>query len=196
MKPGDGQEAWAKAANTTVPRVALVGGAAVAFPHTADYAAALSGGLLRLPTGAEPTAAQKALFQNIWNASGVVLPGQRLRGSPDTLDQITLVRDEQKKVIRLEIRVPVELPLPGAESDMAAARGRVVVECIDPAALDLLNQVRASAADPNQPLLVPPEEYRRTMYKWRVTRIESDMYRVTVQRGMEAGGGGGGMPGH
>ena len=181
VKPTGG-EVWAKIAGTGLQRAAVAGGLSVAVPLTPDYLKYLSGEVFLLPGGKEPTLSQRTTFQNAWNATGLVPPGARLRGSTDTNDFVTFVRNGQKKIVGVEVRVPCEIPMPTNVSDSAVARARVVAECTDPAALEMLNQLRDTAADPNQPLLVPPEEYRRLAYRWRVVRVETDMYGVAIPK--------------
>ncbi|HUR55128.1 MAG TPA: hypothetical protein VMZ71_13425, partial [Gemmataceae bacterium] len=152
VKPTGG-EVWGKIAATGLQRAGVVGGLAVAAPLTPDYTKYLSGDILRLPNAAEPTLTQRTTFQNAWNSTGLLMPGARLKGSTDTNDFVKFVRDGQKKITSVEVSVPCELPMPISVSDSAVARARVVVECTDPAALEMLNQLRETAADPNQPLL-------------------------------------------
>jgi hypothetical protein len=178
VKPSGGEE-WGKIAATGLPRAAVGGGLSAVIPYTADYMKYLTGDMLRLPNGGEPTASQRKTFQDAWNATGLVPAGSRLKGSFDTHDFVHLVRDAEK-IVKAEVRVPCELPMPPSVSDNAVARVRVVAECTDPAALEMLNQLRATAADPNQPLLTPPEEYRKLMFKWRIARLESDMYPIPI----------------
>jgi hypothetical protein len=194
--PKGGSDTWGQILNTSIPRSWVMGGAHVAIPYTADYSAYIAGPLFTLPNGAEPSASQRATFLNAWNTTGVLPSGQRLKNSPDTQNQLTLVRDEQKKYIRIEVRIPVEIGMPTVDSDMGAARGRVMVECTDPEALNLLNEVRANGANPDAPPIAPPEEFRKLAFKWRAVRVESDLKIVPIERGMGSGPGGAPMPGH
>ena len=186
---------WGRFLAMSVPQPEIARWLADAIPQTPEYRKFINDQFFRLPTGSEPTTQQKATFVKNWSAHGIVLAGSRLKNSPEKFDHLTLVRDAQKQITKIEVRIPVELPMPRTDSDMAAARGKLVVECTDPEALKLANELR-TAADPNQPLLAPPEEYRKLQFKWRVTRLETDLYPVQVQR-QEAGGQPGmpGMPG-
>lgn len=180
VKP-EGPGGWGRVVAMCVFQPDLSRWLVTAIPQTPDYIKFQNEQLLRTPTGAEPTLPHKTLFLKAWNTSGVVPAGTRIKNSPEKYDFLTYSVDAEKKVTRVEVRVPIEIPTPRPDSDMAAARGRVVVECTDPAALELVNQLRGNA-DPNQPLLIPPEEYRKLSFKWRVRGIESDMDVVTVQR--------------
>lgn len=144
--------------------------------------------LFRLPGNKQPGADQARQFFNVWNAGGLVPPGNRLRSSPDVHELVTITDTA------VEVRVPVELPMESKKADIAA-RGRVVVVCTDPTLLADLKRLRESA-DPEAGTLAPPEgSTRRPQLPWRLVRVESDMRPVQSRDtdGQPGAGGPGGM---
>jgi hypothetical protein len=165
-------------------RLAAVGAPAGLGWQLPDQAfAATATKLYRAPGGKQPTTEQSRQFLTVWTGPGIVPAGSRLRSSPDIHDVMTFTD------AAVEVRVPVELPLPSTKADVAA-RGRVVVVCNDPGLLAELKQLRA-AADPDAGTLAPPSGPRARL-PWQLDRIESDMRPVQSR---EAEGGGPGGPG-
>lgn len=146
--------------------------------------------LFTLPGGVAPSADQAKAFAAAWDTTGVEPAGQRLKESPD-VNVLTTITDEA-----VEVRVPVEIPLPMAagRTEPAAARGRLVVTCTDPVALAELKRLKAEA-DPTGGTSAAPTIDRPAPFVWKVVRIESDLRPVTVRppgapsgMGMEAPG--------
>ncbi|QDU22410.1 hypothetical protein [Urbifossiella limnaea] len=144
--------------------------------------------LFRLPGNKSPGADQSRQFFNVWNAGGIVPAGERLRNTPDVHELMTFTDSA------VEVRVPVELPVESKKADLAA-RGRVVVECTDPALLADLKQLRASANPESGTISPPAGSGPRQGLRWRVVRVESDMRPVQTREseGPPGGGGPGGM---
>ncbi len=170
-------------------RLAAVGAAAgLGWNVPDELYAATAARLFRLPGGKAPSTDQSRTFLGVWNATGPVPPGNRLRESPDVN---SLVHFTDTAV---EVRIPTELPLASAKSDMAA-RGRLVFVCTDPALLAEVKQLRAEA-NPAAGSLAPPVGPARPKFAWRLDRIESDLRPVSARDALPGGGGppGGGPP--
>jgi hypothetical protein len=142
--------------------------------------------------GVEPSAEQKARFLASWNTFSIRAAGDKLKdgsGAPIDKEDVITITDTA-----IQVRVPIEIPLPAIGSKYEVARGRVVVECTDPTVIADLKQLKASA-NPNQGTASPPENLTRKI-PWRVARIESDMTPVNIIPPGGPGGAGGaaGMP--
>jgi hypothetical protein len=148
-----------------------------------EYLANVQNRLFRLTgAGGDASAAQREQFVSIWKRGGLLPPGMRLRNSADTTPLITVTDSA------VELRVPVELLIPG--DDLSAARGRLVVACTDHAVLDELKRLR-SAADPDKPS-TNPDEFRDRPAHWRVVAVESDLVKVQTPRAQQGPGDTGG----
>lgn len=143
--------------------------------------------LLKLPGNKPPTPNVTRDFTATWAglAPPLIPAGGRLKQTPDVHDLVSVTD------AAIEVRVPVEIPTPGAKGD-AVARGRVVLVCSDPAAVAEAKKLRAEA-NPAAATATPPSA-PRTLYRWRVDRIETDM-RPFAPAGEGPGGPGGGPPG-
>jgi hypothetical protein len=163
--------------DTQHARAATLGAMAGVFGPPDDkqkeYVTKIRNQVFRLPGGAPPDEKQKDQFQQIWDRGGILPPGLRLRNSSDTTPLINVTDTA------VEVRVPIELMIPGDE--LSAARGRLVVACTDKPVMDELKQLRA-AADPDKPS-DKPDEFRDRTTNWRVVAIESDLVKVQSQRG-------------
>lgn len=184
VRGGSSPIEWLRVPLTAQTRAAIAGGPSVLFVPPADYQSSLTDSFFKLPGGATPTADQKTRFLAAWNTSGIAAPGTRLRNSLDTNDLISVTDTA------VEVRVPVEIPLPGSDGELAAARGRLVVVCTDPAVMARLKELKASA-NPDTASAIPPEDLRRETYNWKIARLETDLYVVRVRTGPEAAGPGG-----
>ena len=183
--PGGDRQGWGA--------VALDPGAQFAFAIPAQalgdagYADYMANQFYKLPGGGEPSPDQKRKFAATWDAQGLRPAGEKLKdasgGAIDKEDVITLTDTA------VEVRVPVEIPLlnPGK---LQVARGRVVVACTDPALLDELKALKASA-NPSQGTASPSEDLVRRKAAWRVVRVESDLAPVEVAPPGPPGGPGG-----
>jgi hypothetical protein len=144
-----------------------------------EYEAVIEHRLFRLPSGlGDPAGPQKEQFLKIWRRGAVFPAGMRLR-SPVEPPPLFAVTDTA-----VEVRVAIEVAVPGDES--STARGRVVVACSDPSVLAELKQLRA-AADPDKPS-DKADEFRSRVANWRVVAIESDLVKV-IQRTAPTPGG-------
>ncbi|MDB5309552.1 MAG: hypothetical protein JWO38_3754 [Gemmataceae bacterium] len=141
--------------------------------------------LFRLPGGGEPSVEQKQRFAFAWTTTGISRPGERLRDTTDVHEQLVLTDSA------VEFRLPVEIPLPTPQGVTAAARGRVVIACTDPAVLAEVRKLRQSADPVNGVSSVFPESHLKPI-TWKLVRIESDLQPVTIR---PQGGPGGGPPG-
>jgi hypothetical protein len=143
--------------------------------------------LFALPGGAAPSPDQAKTFAAVWSATGVEPAGVRLKDSPDNQD-LTTITDEA-----VEIRVPVELPLPAEPGrEPAAARGRMVIACTDPPVLAELRRRRAEADPVNGTSAAPPTDSPPPS-SWRLVRIESDLRPIPLRQPGPPGTPGGGM---
>lgn len=180
---------WAEVART--PLLQLAFAAPVRVAGDAGYADYRENRFFALANGAAPPPDRKEQFFNAFDRAGLRPAGDRLKGVEgnviDKEDSITVTDSA------VEVRVPVEIPLPGTGGKVEAARGRLLVECRDPAILAELKQLKA-AANPDDGTAFPPDDVLSKMASWRVVRVESDMAPVSV--GPPPGQGGpGGMPG-
>jgi hypothetical protein len=146
---------------------------------TPDYPEYIRDKFLRTEKGGEPPSKTKDLFLRVWLENGLMRPGSRIQKN-DTIDgkDVLTVTDSA-----VEVRVPCEVPISGT---MAAARARLVVACTEPDVLAELKRLR-SEANPDQ-TVPPPQDIGTRVFKWRVVRLESDMYEVKQS-------GPGGLPG-
>jgi hypothetical protein len=182
LTPG-AEPGWVRTVVHTRALGAVAGGLAAARPFTNEYAAYFPDQFFKLRGGADPRPEQKKLFLDAWSTFGLAPPGGRLQNSPDTQPILTISDSA------VEIRVPCELPIPG--SDASAARGRVVLECRDPAVLEELKRLRA-AANPDAGTAAGPEELANRVFNWRVVRFETDLFPVRPSADRVPAGG---MPG-
>ncbi len=175
VRPGGTPEAVRQAVTAMPGVAALGGGLGTVFSPPADYTAAVNGPLFALPGGGPPSDEQRRRFQFAWETRQILGPGARLNDSPDKNLSVS-VSDAG-----LEARVPVELGLPiGAGS--AAARGRLVLSCTDPAVLAELSNARKTAASETPSAGFPPA-LATFNPPWRLVRIESDLVEVPVAKG-------------
>jgi hypothetical protein len=181
MRPDADSRFWDAAFVSATPRSAIVGGLGLVQPYTADFAKYYENQFFQV-TG-EPDAEKLRQFRSRFEGFGLLPPEGRLKNSPDKNSIIT-VKDSA-----VEVRVPCELPFPGADGTLAAARARVVVVCDDPALVAELKQLR-SEAKPENGTATFPEDLRSREFKWRVARVESDMVRIQVQQQQQQGGPG------
>jgi hypothetical protein len=107
-------------------------------------------------------------FKAVWNGNRFMRPGSMLRSSKDVFPVLSLDDTGAR------CSVPVEFVLPGSETAANTARGRVILETTDPATLDELKTLRASA-DPRTAVEAGFPEVPKTIIPWRVVRIVSDM---------------------
>jgi hypothetical protein len=173
---------WQIAAVTLPVRIAVTGGLAATAPYTSDFVAySFPDHFYKAVGGGEPTAEQRAQFKAIWETTGLMQAGGRLKNSLDKQPLLTVTDSS------IELRVPCELPFPGQETS-AAARGRLVVVSTDPELIRELSQLR-SEANPDSGTSVPPASITRRDFKWRLVRLESDMMKVQMQDRPGAPGG-------
>jgi len=164
-------------------RLAAVGvpGGLAWSPGPAEFRATAEH-LFRLPGGAAPSPEQFKQFLFAWETSGIVPVGGRLKDNPDTNGQLSFPDG------RVELRVPIEIPLAGAKRDIVAARGRVVLEATNPAVAAEAKRLR-EAAGPAQGTATPPDAAPTAPITWKVVRIESDMKPVSARpQGAPPGG--------
>ncbi len=155
---------WIVLVNNLSGRVALCGGTALAQPYTTEYEKALAA-FLRTAGGLEPTAEKRAKFLELWKEGrGIVPAGSALLNSPDTSAVLTITPQA------VVARVPVEFP----EADSSASRGKLVLECTDPAVLAELQKLRA-AADPSKGTREPPADFKNRNFTWKIVGVESDL---------------------
>lgn len=186
IAPGGDYRAWGRVASLATARMAVWGGPGLVFADTAEYRAYLAGELLRLPAGGTPGSDKVGQFLSSWQTAGIVPAGSRIRGNPESSDQVRVTDSG------VEVRVPAEIPLPGGgRGELVAARCRVVAVCKDPELLAELRRLKAEA-NPDAGTADPPPALRDRRFAWRITRVESDMYAVQVR---QAPGGAGGPEG-
>jgi hypothetical protein len=187
---------WQKVMLTSPQRIAVGGGLSLTIPFTKDYTDYVQNQLFRLNDGAEPSVEQRNKFLAVWKSVGIFPPGRRIQGN-DKIDTNALLTVTDTAI---EVRVPCEIPSLGITGDLAAARGRVVVACTEPDVLAEVKRLRAEA-NPDDTSAVLSPDFRKREYKWRVVRIESDLYEITMtaRQGPPGGPPGGppprGMPG-
>jgi len=172
---GKERDEWAEVARTPLLQLAFAVPAGITErDRFRDY---LTNQFYKLPGGAEPTTDQKNRFVASWVTQGIRLAGDKLKG-PDggPIDKESLITITDNAV---EVRMPIEIPLPGLSGKHEVARGRVLVTCTDPALLAELKQLK-SEADPNRGSANPPEDMLRRPSVWRVVRIESDMVPINI----------------
>ncbi len=190
MKPNANPRYWDASFVSAQPRSAAIGGLGLVQPFTADYAAYYADQFFQVTGDRDPEKLKQ--FRNRFEDFGLLPVGRegdregRLKNNTDKNPVLTIT------TTGVEVRVPCELPFPGTDGSLSAARARVVVACNDPALLAELNQLR-SEAKPDNGTALPPDDLRARLYKWRVVRIESDMVRIQVQQQQQPGGPG--MPG-
>jgi hypothetical protein len=177
--PLERAEFWEQQAQKSLTRIALLGGAAGPLPFfTADSFEFFREKFLSLPKQGLPSTEQKTLFRTIWYSSGLLPPQTRLRNSPDTQDILMVYAD------RVEVQTPCELPFPGiGAASMAAARGRLIVVSRDADLLAQIEQLR-QAAQPGQSPSANPTDFLQNDFRWRIVRLESDLYRIAPVRAM------------
>jgi hypothetical protein len=187
IAPGGDQPGWGQVAVVPLLQLAFAAPLGMNPPRgVASYEDFRRSDLYRRPGGLQPSKAQIDLFARAWDAEGPKPAGTILKGPdgsvPDKEDEIRILPDA------VEIHVPIELPVLEKGKRPAAARGRVIVRCTDPALLAELRQLKASA-NPETGSAVMPDELRRRTFPWRVARVESDM--VTIEPAGPGGPGGG-----
>jgi hypothetical protein len=166
---------WQTAAMTTPGRLAIAGGLGATAPYTTDFTAySFPDHFYKAVGGGEPTPEQRAQFKAVWETTGLLPAGGRLRNSADTHPLLTITDST------VELRVPCELPFPGQDMS-AAARGRLVLVSTEPDIIRELHQLR-SEANPEVSSPTPPQSISRRDFKWRIVRLESDMARVQMQQ--------------
>jgi hypothetical protein len=166
---------WAEVARSPLLQLAFAAPAHLA--GDAGYADYRANRFFALPGGAAPDAGRKEQFFQIFDRQGIRPAGDRLRapdgGAIDRENAITVTDSA------VEVRVPVEVPLANTGRALEAARGRLVVECRDPALVAELKQLRAGA-NPDQATPGEPDEVRNRKVSWRVVRVESDLVKVSA----------------
>jgi hypothetical protein len=175
-----------------VPRWQLAFAGPCRLAGEAGYPEYLANQFYALPGGEPPRPEKKEQFFAAYDRLGIRPAGELLKG-PDgaPIDKENTITVTESAV---EVRVPVEIPLPGTSGRREAARGRVVVVCRDPALLADLKQLKAGA-NPAQGTQREPEEVLQKSASWRVLRVESDMAPVSVGPPPPGPGGQGGFPG-
>jgi len=190
MKPNTGAyfRAWEVAAVTTPARLAATGGLAATAPYTSDFTAySFPDHFYKAVGGGEPTPEQRAQFKAVWETTGLLPAGGRLKNSADTHTLLTITDTS------VEARVPCELPSPGQDTS-SAARGRLVLVSMEPNIVQELKQLRGEA-NPDTGTSTPPVSISRRDFRWRIVRLESDMAKVQMQQRMTGGPEGAeGMP--
>jgi hypothetical protein len=192
---------WIEVVRDPLMQLAFAGPAAVALPN--DYQSYIENHFYKLPGGAEPQLAQKERFKDSWNKEGIRPAGDRLK-APDgaIIDRESHLSITDKAV---EIRVPIEIPV-NVGGKRETARGHVVVESKDPALMEMLKRLKASA-DPAKGTMEFPADLRaellerfkdpaspgQVVFHFRVARIESDMVPVIQQQQQGPPGRPGGM---
>ncbi len=179
---GNNVNKWVDIGNSLPGRLAIGGGPAAAMPYTNAYVAYFPDQFLKLPGGGTPSAEQKSLFKKLWESFGIVRSGGRLKNNPDNTE---LVRFTDTGV---EVTVPCELPMMVPGGAPTAARCRLVVALTDPALVAELKELK-SKANPDQGTSIPPESLRVREFPWRVVRLETDLYPITVDQKSEGEGG-------
>jgi hypothetical protein len=172
---------WQLIASTTPGRIAVAGGITATRPYTDDYVRfSFPDHFFKATGGKEPSPEQRALFKAIWDTSGILPPGSRVRNSPDTTNMATITETS------VEVRIPCELPFPSSDTG-AVARGKLVVVSTEPGLVQELKRLR-SEANPDNGTSTPPLEILQRDFKWRLVRLESDLVKVQMVQRMEGGG--------
>lgn len=166
--------------------VVLAVPASVPLPVGPEVYQASAKRLFRLPGGADPSARQLDEFAEAWARFGLEPAATRLKESPDVHDLMTVTDDY------LEVRVPVEIPLPSSRATTSAL-GRLVVRCTEPSLIAELKSLRESAVPDRASTTPPPGEPK--LYPWTVVRVESDLKGVAVKPPEGQGSPGPGMMG-
>ncbi len=175
VMPGGDRATWAPMAFDPIAQLA---GAAPIRAAAGDfgYAEYIDKHFFKFRNGAEPPSDKKEQFLRSWNAMGIKPAGDKLKDpggqAIDKEDQITVTESA------VEVRVPIEVPLPHT-GRLEVARGRLVVVCTDPAVLAELKRLKASAnpAEATAGLAGPSDRARDL---WRVQRVESDLAPVNL----------------
>lgn len=181
---GKERDEWAEVARTPLLQLAFAAPSGITErDRFRDY---LNNQFYKLPGGAEPSTDQKNRFVASWITQGIRMAGDKLKG-PDggPIDKEATIAVTENAV---EVRVPIEIPLPGISGKHEVARGRAVVVCADPATLAELKQLK-SEANPSRGTANPPEDMVRKPHVWRVVRIESDMVPISIAPPRGPGGG-------
>jgi hypothetical protein len=190
-RPDSDREHWKRLLDSAWARLAVAGGPGFVLPpYTKEYADNVPENLFKLPGRGTPNNDQKKEFMKVWSTQGLIPPGGRVKGSPDTAPTIGVTETA------IEVRVPCELPMVTSDGFPSAARGRVVVVCTDRGVIEELKRLRAEAR-PEEGTAFMPEEFRTRDFKWRVDRVESDLSPVpmAMPRPGEGAGPPGGPPG-
>jgi hypothetical protein len=201
--PGSDRRGWGAVATDPMSQfIFAVPSRALGDEGYADY---MANHFYKLPGGAEPSGDKKAEFFKSWNAQGVRPAGEKLKGADgNPIDKEDVISITPTAV---EVRVPVEIPLPGTSGKFEVARGRIVVTTTAPVILDMLKRYKDSANPEHGTASAPGElevELKQHLkdptnpigwsIPWRVVRIESDMAPVNVAPRGPGGPGGPGMP--
>lgn len=166
----------AMSAGGTAARLAAVGVPAglpwYPGPEYFDYAAER---LFRLPGGGKPSLDKLRQLDYAWktDGQGLLPPGRRLRENPDKQTRVTVTDTA------VEVRLPIEIPLPAAAGETNIYRGRVVVSCTDPELLSELKRLRESA-NPDQGSNKFPDPRLRQLV-WKVAAVETDFVTITFR---------------
>jgi hypothetical protein len=190
VRPDSDREHWKRLLDSAWARLAVAGGPGfVVPPYTREYTRDVPEHFFKLPGGGNPKDEQKKEFMRIWTTQGLLPPGTRLKGSPDTVPAIIVTETA------IEVRVPCELPMVTSDGNPSAARGRAVVVCTDRGVIEELKRLRAEAR-PEEGTSSIPEEFRTREFKWRVDRVETDLSPVPIAMQRPGDGGPpGGPPG-
>jgi hypothetical protein len=158
-------------------RAALAGGTAAAPTLAPGYEAELTNRIFvpLLPAaglGPDDRARlekdMREKFLAIWSGHRFLRTGTLLRSSKEIFPILTA----DDKAIR--VTMPFELVLPGSETAANTSRGRMTLECKDPAIVSDLAKLRAAANPATaQPGQMP--EFPKDNVTWQLTRIESDL---------------------
>jgi hypothetical protein len=185
-----GDARWVEVARDPLMRLAFAAPMAIAFPN--DYQNYIDNHFFKLPHGAEPQQTTKDQFKTSWNTVGIRPTGEKLKGpdgGPIDKESILTVTDTA-----VEVRVPIEIPVFTGSGEIKHAHGHVVVECKDPAVLEMLKRYKASADPAKGTHELPPEMRAELLekfkdpgnptqaaFQFRIARIESDMVPVVIQ---------------
>lgn len=148
--------------------LAAVGGWGLRYHFPAAWLDRTADRLFTLEGGAAPSEGQRDRFRRMWRTTGVLPPGLRIMDSPDRGESLTITP------VGLELKLPVELPMPTESFEPSAARGRLVLTCTSPDVVARLNALR-SAADPHRMTERAPSDLNLPPAPWQVLRIESNL---------------------